>query len=158
MVPDAIILSFYGLVTGLLTLGYLSTSQFVWLFACIGFLLIAKAISGKGLLARGLAWGPLVGLGRISYSFYLLHSVALALVFRLWTHLSISRFGLAGNALYMGLLGFAGAVILGWGSFMIAERFYFRRKEVVEHRDPVADVTALDILESGELMPAKKAR
>lgn len=137
IISDAVVLSLYVLVTGLMTVGYLTTRQFVWLFACLGFLLIAKAIIGKGPLARCLAWKPLAGLGRISYSFYLLHSVSLALIFRLWSHLSISRFGLAGNTLYMGLLGFAGAIILGWGSFMIAERFYFRRKEVLQSLDPV---------------------
>jgi hypothetical protein len=32
-------------------------------------------------------------------------------------------------------VGFAGAVVLGWGSFMIAERFYFKRKDVTERHD-----------------------
>ena len=87
------------------------------------------------MLARGLAWNPLVKLGRISYSFYLLHSISIALVFDQWSRLSVSRFGTEGNALYVGLVGFAGAVVLGWGSFMIAERFYFKRKDVMERQD-----------------------
>ena len=140
--PDAVVIGIYGLVTGLLTLGYITTSQFVWLFACLGLLVIGKAVSGKGALARGLAWRPLVGLGRISYSFYLLHSISLVLVFRLWARLSIPSLGLVGNALYLGLLGFAGAVALGWGSFMVAERFYFKHKEAREHRDMPAGVAA----------------
>jgi exopolysaccharide production protein ExoZ len=142
---DAIVVSLYCLVTGLMTAGYLTASQFVWLFACLGFLLIAKAVTGKGILARGLAWGPLVGLGRISYSFYLLHSISIALVFKLWAQLSVSRFGLEVNALYLGLLGFVGAVVLGWASFMIAERFYFKRKRVMKRHDLDADTAALDI-------------
>ena len=150
IVPDAVVLGLYGLVTGLMALDYLTTSQFVWLFAGLGFLLIAKAIAGNGWLARGLGWRPLAGLGRISYSFYLLHSVSLAVLFRLWSHLGVSSFGLAGNALYMGLLGFAGAIILGWGSFMIAERFYFRRKEIREHSDPAASRNALEIRKAAD--------
>jgi peptidoglycan/LPS O-acetylase OafA/YrhL len=140
--PDAIVIGIYGLVTGLLTLDCITTGQFVWLFACLGLLVIGKAVSGEGVLARSLAWRPLVGLGRISYSFYLLHSVSLALVFRLWARLSIPSLGLVGNALYLGLLGFAGAVVLGWGSFLVAERFYFKHKEAREHRDMPAGVGA----------------
>ena len=143
--PDAIVIGVYGLVTGLLNLGLITTSQFIWLFACLGALVIGKAVSGKGALARGLAWRPLVGLGRISYSFYLLHSISVVLVFRLWTRLSIPYLGLAGNALYLGLLGFAGAVALGWSSFMVAERFYFKHKEARQHRDMPAGVGALTI-------------
>ena len=143
--PDAIVVGVYGLVTGLLTLGYITTSQFVWLFACLGLLVIGKALTGKGPLARGLAWRPLVGLGRISYSFYLLHSISIVLVFRLWARLSIPYLGPVGNALYLGLLGFAGAVALGWGSFMVAERFYFKQKEAREHGGMPAGVGALTI-------------
>jgi len=118
-----------------MTAGYLTTSQFVWSFSCIGFLLIAKAVTGNGVLAHGLAWAPLVKLGRISHSFYLLHSISIALVLKLWAYISVSRLGLEGNAVYLGLLSFAGAVVLGWGSFMIAERFYFKRREVTERHD-----------------------
>jgi exopolysaccharide production protein ExoZ len=150
LVPDAVVLGFYALITALSTLGYLSPRQFVWLFAILGLLLIGKAVAGNGWLSRGLAWRPLAGLGRISYSFYLLHSVSLAAIFRLWGHLGVSSFGLAGNAIYMGLLGFAGALILGLGSFMIAEQFYFRRKEIPEHRDPAADLTALEIRKAAD--------
>jgi exopolysaccharide production protein ExoZ len=144
-VPDVIVISFYCLITGLMTLGYLTTSQFVWLFACLGLFLLAKAVSGKGGLARSLAWEPLVRLGRISYSFYLLHSISIALVFKLWFRLSVSRLGLECNALYLGLFGFAGAVVLGWGSFMIAERFYFKGREVMERHDLAAGMATLNI-------------
>ncbi len=131
-IHDLTVAGLYCLVTGLMTTGYLTTSQFVWLFACLGFLLIAKAVAGKGVLAHGLAWAPLAGLGRISYSFYLLHSISIAAVFRLWIYLNVSWLGPEGNSLYLGLLAFAGAVVLGWGSFMIAERFYFKRNKIID--------------------------
>jgi exopolysaccharide production protein ExoZ len=131
-IHDVIVAGLYCLVTGLMTTGYLTGSQFIWSFACLGFLLIAKAVTGNGVLARSLAWAPLAGLGRISYSFYLLHSISIAAAFRLWTYLSISWLGPEGNALYLGLLAFAGAIALGWGSFMIAERFYFKRSKIMD--------------------------
>jgi hypothetical protein len=34
--------------------------------------------------------------------------------------------------IYMGLLGFVGAVILGWVSFILVERFYFRSRRPVD--------------------------
>jgi exopolysaccharide production protein ExoZ len=147
-IPDVIVISLYWLVTGLMTLGYLTTSQFVWLFAGLGFLILAKAVSGNGGLARGLAWAPLAALGRISYSFYLLHSISIAAVFRLWTYLNVSWLGLEGNALYLGLLAFAGAVVLGSGSFLIAERFYFKGREVMKRHDLAAGVATLNIQKS----------
>jgi exopolysaccharide production protein ExoZ len=101
------------------------------LFAGLGFVIVCKAIVGGETLARFLAWTPLVKLGRISYSFYLLHSVALTVLFAFWWRLSFPLFGTIGNVLYLGALGFAGAVGLGWVSFMLAERSYFVNREPV---------------------------
>ena len=145
ILPDLAVVGLYFSVTGLMTTDYLTTTQFVWSFTCLGFLIIAKAAVGEGPLARGLAWGPLVGLGRISYSFYLLHSIPITMILKLWPRLSVARLGMEGNALYLGLLGFAGAVVLGCGSFMVAERFYFKRKKVSERHEPVADTADPDI-------------
>jgi exopolysaccharide production protein ExoZ len=129
--PDTIVMVLYGAVGWLMAAGYLSTSQFVWIFAGLGFVIVCKAVAGGETLARCLAWAPLVKLGRISYSFYLLHSFALAVLFAFWWRLSVPLLGIIGNVLYLGALGFAGAVALGWVSFMLAERFYFLSREPV---------------------------
>jgi exopolysaccharide production protein ExoZ len=139
--PDAIVAFIYCLVTALMTAGYLSTAQFVWLFSGLGFVIVCKAITGNGALARALAWAPLVGLGRISYSFYLLHSVALAGLFTVWARLYIPWLGTIGNVAMLGMVGFAGAVGLGWASFMLAERFYFKSREPVAVTAAVGEVT-----------------
>jgi len=127
--PDGIVVLLYCIPTGLMTAGYLTTSQFVWLFAGVGILMLCKASAGEGWLARSLSWSPLVALGRISYSFYLLHSVALAAVFALWWRLASPPLGDVFNVVYLGVLGFAGAAALGWASFVLAERFYFRMRD-----------------------------
>ena len=134
--PDAIVAVLYCAVGWLMAAGYLTTAQFVWLFAGLGVIIVCKAIGGEGTLARCLAWTPLVRLGRISYSFYLLHSVALAALFTFWWRLWLPLLGTIGNAVYLGAIGFAVAVGLAWLSFMLAERFYFIRRE------PVAMATA----------------
>jgi exopolysaccharide production protein ExoZ len=129
--PDAIVAALYCAVGWLMAAGYLTTAQFVWLFAGLGVIIVCKAIGGKGTLARCLAWTPLVRLGRISYSFYLLHSVALAALFTFWWRLWLPPFGTIGNAVYLGAFGFAVAVGLAWLSFVMAERFYFMSREPV---------------------------
>ena len=50
--PDAIIVAFYCALGGLMAAGYLSTSQFVWLFAGLGFVIICKVIVGGGMITR----------------------------------------------------------------------------------------------------------
>ena len=137
-----LIILIYCLVTALMTAGYLSTAQFVWMFSGLGFVIVCKAIVGTSLLARILAWRPLVGLGRISYSFYLLHSVALAGLFTVWWRLYIPLLGTAGNAVMLGIVGFVGAIGLGWMSFMLAERFYFKSREPVAMTAPAVDPAA----------------
>ncbi|WP_041810053.1 acyltransferase family protein [Rhodopseudomonas palustris] len=129
--PDSIIVIMYIVVVGLMVAGYLSTSQFVWLFSVLGSAILCKAIVGEGWLVGLLSWRPLVFLGRISYSFYLLHSVALSLVFAGWWHVAIVRFGVVFDALFIAGVGFCGAVGLGWLSYVIAESFYFRINQPV---------------------------
>ena len=63
-------------------------------------------------LARGLAWSPLVGLGRLSYSLYLWHVMAYTIALRLWPQPSAPRF-VAAQAL---------ALLLAWVSFAGVER------------------------------------
>jgi exopolysaccharide production protein ExoZ len=130
--PDAITALLYVISTSLFTAGYLVTSQFVWLFAGTGIIILCKAIDGNGIIAKGLAWGPLAALGRISYSFYLLHSVALATIFTYWWRFNVPLFGVGGNLIYVGFIGFIGATGLAWVSYMVAERFYFQSREPVQ--------------------------
>nr|WP_284268806.1 acyltransferase [Bradyrhizobium iriomotense] len=143
--PDAVVLLLYCIATSMMTTGYLNTAQFVWLFAGLGALLLCKAVDGDGGLARALAWRPLAALGRISYSFYLLHSAALVALFALWWHLAIPALGDVVNVVYLGIIGFAGAVGVSSASFQLVEQFYFRQRQVV----PVSTAFSVDASAEG---------
>jgi peptidoglycan/LPS O-acetylase OafA/YrhL len=127
--PDIVVLLFYLTVTSLAALNCLTTTQFVWLFSAAGMLLLCKAITGTGMIAHTLSFPPLVGLGRISYSFYLVHSIPLIAILTLSSRLWVPMLEPIGNAIYFGLAGFIASLALGWASYMIAERSYFKDRE-----------------------------
>lgn len=102
---------------------YLDDGRFSLLFALAGSLLLLKAASGEGLLARMLSWPPIVWLGGVSYSFYLLHSLALGFAFK-WTSHWVG--GTPVQAVAVAMLGFALATVLAALSFAGSERLYFR--------------------------------
>ncbi|MGF7055253.1 peptidoglycan/LPS O-acetylase OafA/YrhL [Bosea sp. OAE752] len=132
--PDYSLIALYVLITSFFTIGFLNTSQFVWAFAGCVSILLCKAIDGQSPLARALAWKPLSELGRISYSFYLLHSVAISLVFKWWWLLYIQPLRPLGNGIYLAAAAFVGSTLLAWISFQVAERFYFRGHAPVDVR------------------------
>ncbi|WP_424627532.1 acyltransferase family protein [Bradyrhizobium sp. SYSU BS000235] len=129
LIPDAAVILFYLTVTSLATLNYLTATQFIWLFSAAGMVILCKAITGTGVIARMLSFQPLVRLGRISYSFYLVHSIALIALLTLSSRIWIPILGPIGNAIYLGLAGFAASLAMGWASYMIAERSYFKDRE-----------------------------
>lgn len=132
LIPDAIVVVLHLAITGLATMGYLTAAQFIYLFSAVGSLILCKAVIGEGILARALSLSSLASLGRISYSFYLVHSIALVALFAIWPRMWISGLGTVGNVAYLGMLGFAMSSALAWCSFMVAERFYFRRRAPVQ--------------------------
>jgi peptidoglycan/LPS O-acetylase OafA/YrhL len=95
------------------------------MFAVAGSLVLVGALSGRW-LPRFFSIAPLVWLGTISYSFYLLHSVALALAFLLQPALASRGFGPAMSWLVVGIVGFLGALGLAVVSFVVAEWPYFK--------------------------------
>lgn len=123
-IPDELLALVYLFITTSYAFALIDAARFTLLFSAVGALVVLKAAHGSGAIARCLAWGPLAWLGGVSYSFYLLHCVALYLVFNYaafrwmppdWLHAAL-----------LGVISFAGALILAALSFALTERFYFR--------------------------------
>lgn len=97
-------------------------------FGFVAVLVLAKATAGDNALAAALATRPLVLLGRISYSFYLLHWMIVVLVAR-----AVTPYGEAWGALPATMVifaaGFALSVAAAVVSWWVAERPYFARRE-----------------------------
>jgi peptidoglycan/LPS O-acetylase OafA/YrhL len=129
---DAAVGILYAVIVALFTMEYIHTGPFVWMFAGLGAIVICKAVSGVGVLAVALSWAPLAWLGRISYSFYLLHSVALAFLFAGWWRLYIQGLGIVGNAVVLGAFGFLLSTAISWLSYLLVERPYFRTHKPVD--------------------------
>ncbi len=75
--------------------------------------LMACIVSPGAPLRRALSFGPLTALGRISYSVYLYHALALALA------AALSR---GGQGEWVGLVGVALSILLGGLSYVLVER------------------------------------
>jgi exopolysaccharide production protein ExoZ len=83
-------------------------------------LLVAKTYSGLGIIADVLRWRPVVALGRVSYSFYLLHALVIAVFF----HALRASNEMPNALLALGVM-LALSVAAAWVSFMLTERPYF---------------------------------
>jgi exopolysaccharide production protein ExoZ len=125
--PDWIVVALYFLTTTMISTGYLNSGQSTFLFAGAGFLVITSAVANKGWLSRFLSFEPLVQLGGISYSFYLLHSVALVLIFRYRDIINIRALGPLFNWVWLGACAFAFALAISAVSFFVTEEFYFKK-------------------------------
>ncbi len=109
---------------GLLLVTY---KQYYFAFLVLAALLFVRLVFGGGRLAGWLQSNPVRAMGTISYSFYLLHTVALAITLR-WIVQPLGSW----VPLWTGiLLYFAASLVLSvvgaWASFRVFEQFYFRR-------------------------------
>jgi len=89
-------------------------------------LLVLKTCDGQSVPGRILSTRPALALGRISYSFFLVHYVVLHVLARALAALDVNAPGAYAAALFGG--GFALSALAGWALFVVAERFYFARR------------------------------
>ncbi len=80
--PTAGLLAAYFAITTSALFDALPPAVAIMAFGAAAVAMLAKCLVPDNALARALAWPPLVALGRISYSFYLLHWMIVVLVAR----------------------------------------------------------------------------
>ncbi len=135
-IPDELLIVLYLFLTTSFTFGLIDVARFLLLFSAVGALIVLKAAYGTGLISRVLSWNPLVWLGGVSYSFYLLHCVPLFLII----NYAPLRWMQAGpvHAGVLGALCLSGAVVLAALSFALTERTFF------SHARPTPGLAAKD--------------
>ena len=121
--PDVVPVAAYLCVTTPAAFDLWPPALAVLLFGGATALLLGKCIVGGNRIAATLAARPLVLLGRVSYSFYLLHWMVVVLLAEvLAPHVASAAGGAA--ALFLG--GFALATLAATASWWLCERPYFR--------------------------------
>jgi exopolysaccharide production protein ExoZ len=149
-VPEAAVVGAYVAVTTFFALDH-DFAHFAWAYAVSCLLLVAKATYGNGLLTRVFCWAPMRALGNISYSFYLLHNLALVVV--------VDHVGpllkVAGAVQFCVLLVLSLAVGVGASrvSYRLLEQPYFQRRRPVSPPDPVSSEPA-----RAEMLPLSSPR
>lgn len=122
-VPAIAVIALYLAVTTFALTSYATPVFTILLFGCAAALVVAKSLASPNLLARALCIRPLRWLGRISYSFYLVHWMIVVLVAR--TFLG----GTAAGALTVTAIIFAAGFVLSACAasalWWAAERPYF---------------------------------
>jgi exopolysaccharide production protein ExoZ len=89
-------------------------------------LLVLKLCDGASLPARWLSTPAALFLGRISYSFFLVHYVVLHVIGRVAGASGVPPGGVFAASVFIG--GFAASVGAAWVLYNVAERFYFKRR------------------------------
>jgi peptidoglycan/LPS O-acetylase OafA/YrhL len=123
-------------VLGLIASGMMPWSGPVWVLAktilqgASAWLLLSAGLANKGpqQTARCFSWLPLVQLGRISYSFYLIHGLCLQVVFWSLDRLTSAK----GFALFAILL----SLPLAWMTSWIAANLLYHQVELPWYRGP----------------------
>lgn len=124
---SALLLAYLSLIPAK-GLGLMPYKEFYFVFLVVATLLFIRLVFGGGRLVRWLQSRPLRAMGTISYSFYLVHTLTLAIALR-WI---VQPVGSALPLLASILLYFAASLLLSvlgaWASFRLFEQFYFRRR------------------------------
>jgi exopolysaccharide production protein ExoZ len=127
-VPAPWVVLAYLAVTTLGLFDALAPAPALLAFGAAAVLIVGKCLTNDNALAQVFASRPLVLLGRISYSFYLLHWMIVVLVTRALTPYRESFSTIPGSIVLFGA-GFALSVVAATASWWLAERPYFLRRK-----------------------------
>jgi len=119
-IPGIIVVTSYLAITTLAALDALPPVAAILAFGVVAGSLVKSCVSDANIVARLLEWAPLRALGRVSYSFYLVHWMIVVLVARAVEHASAV---IATTTIFLG--GFALSAIAAAVLWWVAERPYF---------------------------------
>lgn len=120
--PVPIVISLYLAVTTLAMLDALPAVPAIVAFGVAAALVLLKCLGQNNVLAATFAWRPLRELGRVSYSFYLVHWMIVVLVARAADAGALPGTA-AAAAIFLG--GFALSALAATALWWVAERPYF---------------------------------
>jgi exopolysaccharide production protein ExoZ len=123
-VPVSVVAGAYLAVTTLGLFDVVPAAPAILAFGTVTVLVLGKCCAADNALARLLASRPPVWLGRISYSFYLLHWMIVVLVAR-WLSPQRDALGAFGSTVALFATAFALSAIAATASWWLAERPYF---------------------------------
>jgi exopolysaccharide production protein ExoZ len=144
-VPDALVIAVY-IAANLLFVADQEWYRFIPVYLVTSALLVAKVVYGTGMLHRAFACSPLRRLGNISYSFYLLHGLAIV---AFCDHVGPLLLALPEPGRFVLLFAgsFVSSMAAGWLSYWVMERPYFARQHAAaraaDDRDRGDPLTAL---------------
>lgn len=122
-VPASVAIAAYLAITTLAAFDALPGAVAVLAFGAAAAAMVSLCVRGSNAVARLFEWRPLCALGRVSYSFYLVHWMIVVLVARAVEGM---RPALATAVVFAG--GFALSAAAAAASWWIAERPYFARR------------------------------
>jgi len=123
-IPAALVVLLYLGVTTSALFDVVPQTASIVAFGAVAVLVVAQCAAGGTAIAAMLAWPPLVRLGRISYSFYLVHWMVVVLVARA-VAVHAAAWGLVPSTLAIFGGGFALSVAAATLSWWLTERPYF---------------------------------
>jgi peptidoglycan/LPS O-acetylase OafA/YrhL len=133
-IPESVLIPAYIVVTAFYSLSIYSSDTFIVFYMVVATATVIKAAYGTGLLNRLTMARPLRALGKISYSFYLVHATACILFF----YVPTTYFPQVPKLL-IALISLPGAFLIAWYAatwlYYVAERPYFRRRSTAESAD-----------------------
>jgi peptidoglycan/LPS O-acetylase OafA/YrhL len=118
--PGVAVIAAYLAITTLAALDALPPVAAILAFGAVAAALVELCVRGGNVAARILGWAPLRALGRVSYSFYLVHWMIVVLVARAADHAPAA---VAMAAIFLG--GFALSAVAATALWWAAERPYF---------------------------------
>ena len=127
-VPTHYVVGFYVFAATSWPARFVEYGTSIFLFGAATVVLIVKCCYDEGPLRRIATWAPLRYLGNISYSFYLVHAIAIGWLAHAWSPTANSV--RTGSIVVFAITAFAISWIAATFLFLIAERAYFKKPGV----------------------------